>query len=646
MLSILLSIVSISFCRCTNELRIHNASELVYFSSKVNSGTIYDGTTVFLENDIEFTDEESKLFTPIGTNLSNYFNGVFDGQGYLIGNLTVNEPSLNFVGFFGYSYGEARIRNIVIGSSCSFSRSSGSDIQVGGLVGYAILKAGPLVIENVVNMGNISFGGSCSNLYIGGIVGIIPFSSNQSATIRNCANYGSVTSTHGGLTYMGGIVGMSNGTAIKSIINCANYGAIIHDIASSDDVGIGGITGYGYNTSLKNCVSSGVIVPGPNENDIFVGSIIGNVSSGVEMTHCYWTSDTNCPKSYGTGQPSLESSTELITQGANYIGNLNGYAAENKLNYWLHNPENKSITFTINNSSGFVLSALLIVLPDLASDDGSPAFSGWYTEEKCENKLNLSDAINGDTVLYGGWQYTITLNATDGAFPSSSPEMFKTVVYGQKHGEFPDAAWEGYTLSGWYTETDGGERVESDTKVVIASNRTLYAQWTINNYTVTFDFNNRTTVNKTFTYNSSIEYPNVSEREGYVFDGWNNYHDYMPAKDITIAVLWVEAMPFVEITFGTVDLSKHEITEVLCQYTNSSFTIDVFEVDNGSGETRVIIKFNDAEKSIEFVRNVNTAIENGADSFIRKISALKEVPTISFSPLGRPLCLFLLFLPF
>ena len=35
----------------------------------------------------------------------------------------------------------------------------------------------------------------------------------------------------------------------------------------------------------------------------------------------------------------------------------------------------------------------------------------------------------------------------------------------------------------------------------------LYAQWIINNYTLTFDYGNGTVVNVTLTYNETIIYP-------------------------------------------------------------------------------------------------------------------------------------------
>ena len=46
----------------------------------------FEGTTVFLDTDIDFSGDLSEQFEPIGKNSSS-FNGTFDGQGYTISDL-------------------------------------------------------------------------------------------------------------------------------------------------------------------------------------------------------------------------------------------------------------------------------------------------------------------------------------------------------------------------------------------------------------------------------------------------------------------------------------------------------------------------------------------------------------------------------
>ena len=63
-----------------------------------------------------------------------------------------------------------------------------------------------------MNMASVSFAGTASsNFYLGGIAGEL-YSENSDSAVKNCANYGDVT--HSGeseRSYVGGIVGSSDG---------------------------------------------------------------------------------------------------------------------------------------------------------------------------------------------------------------------------------------------------------------------------------------------------------------------------------------------------------------------------------------------------------------------------------------------------
>ena len=224
------------------EHHINTVNDLIEFSNNVSSGTNYKGTTVFLDVDMDFSGGLSEQFEPIGNSDDNkLFQGTFDGQGHTISNLAINSYSLH-VGLFGYSE-DATIRNVVLDSSFSVvsSYSGSNNVHVGGIIG----KCSGCTIENTVNMESVSFTGSTSSgLLIGGIVGRL-YSSSKDATVRNCANYGSVT--HSGTAYyanIGGIIGESSGSSTKYIQNCLNYGTINHSGATSSNLRIGGILGY------------------------------------------------------------------------------------------------------------------------------------------------------------------------------------------------------------------------------------------------------------------------------------------------------------------------------------------------------------------------------------------------------------------
>ena len=191
------------------EVKIASAEGLTELSKNVSSGWSYSGTTLFLDADIYFSGNYSEQFVPIGKDWSHRFQGTFNGQGHIISNLVMNSSS-QYVGLFGYSE-RATIRNAVLDSSCStVSSYNGDYAYVGGVAGYC----DGCTVESIVNMANTLFTGNTStwnSLYLGGIVGSL-YASNNEATVKNCANYGSVT--HHGTAryaYIGGIVGCSGG---------------------------------------------------------------------------------------------------------------------------------------------------------------------------------------------------------------------------------------------------------------------------------------------------------------------------------------------------------------------------------------------------------------------------------------------------
>lgn len=188
-------------------------------------------------------------------------------------------------------------------------------------------------------MGSVSYGGDTNGaeLSIGGIIGYLESASDNEASLKNCANYGSLS--HSGVSYevyFGGIVGYSYGlsTYKTNIQNCLNYGSITHSGTTSNFLYIGGITGYGSSSNIENCVSIGAITRSSSSSvkTLYIGSILG-FSSGLTMVHSYWTSDTGYSKAYGSGSATL-SDTKQTSIGDSLVNNLNTYSTAKSWNGW------------------------------------------------------------------------------------------------------------------------------------------------------------------------------------------------------------------------------------------------------------------------------------------------------------------------
>ena len=127
---------------------------------------------------------------------------------------------------------------------------------------------------------------------------------------------------------------------------------------------------------------------------------------------------------------------------------------------------------------------------------------------------------------------TVTFDLKDG-----SDAAAQKVVKGQKVAEPNDVAKEGYTLA-WCADEDCTQTYDFDTPVT--ADVTLYAKWTANRYTITFDTDGGSEIAPiTQDYGTAITAPEDPTRTGYTFAGWDaEIPETMPAGDMTIKALW------------------------------------------------------------------------------------------------------------
>ena len=84
----------------------------------------------------------------------------------------------------------------------------------------------------------------------------------------------------------------------------------------------------------------------------------------------------------------------------------------------------------------------------------------------------------------------------------------------------------GYTFTGWNTKANGTGTSYSNGGTMTTGTTTsggtvtLYAQWKINSYTVTFNGNGGTSTSRKVNYNNQVGTLPSSSRTGWSFDGW------------------------------------------------------------------------------------------------------------------------------
>jgi uncharacterized repeat protein (TIGR02543 family) len=165
-------------------------------------------------------------------------------------------------------------------------------------------------------------------------------------------------------------------------------------------------------------------------------------------------------------------------------------------------------------------------------------FTGWNTVASptkdnpgtaYDNKAsvkNLSKKNKQTVTLYAQWKkvkYTITYNLNSGKNNSSNPASYYVTT---KTINLADPTRTGYTFQGWYSDKDCTKQV-TEIKKGSTGNRTLYAKWSQNKYTIKFNGNGNTndvTMASLKNCKYSTKYTltkNKFKKSGYTFAGWN-----------------------------------------------------------------------------------------------------------------------------
>ncbi|MEK8129014.1 InlB B-repeat-containing protein [Paenibacillus filicis] len=183
-----------------------------------------------------------------------------------------------------------------------------------------------------------------------------------------------------------------------------------------------------------------------------------------------------------------------------------------------------SYSVTFNSNGGSAVSAQSVNYNDFAQEPAAPTkeghqFAGWYANEGLTTSFNFeATKITSNTVLYAKWtvnSYSVTFNSNGGTAVSA-----QSVNYNGYAQEPAAPTREGYRFAGWYAN-EGLTTAFNFAATKITSNTMVYANWTVNSYSVTFNSNGGTAVSpQSVNYNGYAQEPAAPTREGYRFAGW------------------------------------------------------------------------------------------------------------------------------
>ena len=456
--------------------QVADAFQLFWFAGLVN-GTLTDGTeqntsaSAVLTADIELSGE---TWTPIGSESTPYI-GTFDGQGYTISGMTI-ENAESYSGLFGNVTGT--VKNFTVTGSITITGDE-TVARVGGAVGSLGTASAGGTVSGVTSGVDITV--SAGNDHIGGVVGSMP--ENSSPTVENCIYTGKITVT----AAAGSVAGIVGYIRTGTIQNCANQGSISVDVGGTGSVG--GILGYCNNKSIKitACYNTGIISASGTAN---VGAIVGN--NRDDNNHVGQATVSNCY--YLTGSAN-QGQGQLTTDAAGTVVKTADEFASGEVTYLLNGSTSEDLTWyqnlgddgdrypVLDTTHGIVYledgnytNTLTVISVDITWGDLSFTYSdgtwnpdtheydgeGWTVDEEGGNTAKVEN--NGNTAVSVSFAYNDTVDGITGSFtdgenpvsePVSLPENGSSTVYLILAGK-PKQELKNATI-GSVTVTIGGE---------------------------------------------------------------------------------------------------------------------------------------------------------------------------------------------
>ena len=155
-------------------------------------------------------------------------------------------------------------------------------------------------------------------------------------------------------------------------------------------------------------------------------------------------------------------------------------------------------------------------------------FGGWYSQPNgAGTQYTANSTLTANATAYARWTastYTVTFDRQSGTGGSASV----TATYGAAMPTATAPTRTGYTFAGYYTQQNGAgtqyytATMASARNCDLTSATTLYASWTIQSYTLTFDPQGGTVTPTSISANSGVAIGTLPtpNRTGYTFEGW------------------------------------------------------------------------------------------------------------------------------
>ncbi len=355
---------------------IQSAKDLAYFSDTVFGGNTYSGKVVKMTTSVDVNG--NTLF------LAGYqksFAGTFDGghNAILNDNITFTgtvDGNANAVGLFRTVGAGSVIRNLVLDGTVTAAGKNSAGAFVG--------MANPTTIENCYNFATVN----SSSWYVGGFIGN---ALGAGSTIRNSANFGTVTSTFSASTEdieVGGLIGRSANAS--TISDSANFGAV------TGQGNVGGILGLGK-VNLSNVQEFGFVTATGTKG--LVGAIAGTDNGG---TRSNVTEGDFASYKSGSRKNELTWKEGVASNGVR--ADMNQFGGARLVSVWNGSDVSTSLEGAGTAAQPYVISSAADFAYFAAQVNAGTTYADQYVE------MNKSVDLDGHALTVGGWSNSFAGN--------------------------------------------------------------------------------------------------------------------------------------------------------------------------------------------------------------------------------------------
>jgi len=264
----------------------------------------------------------------------------------------------------------------------------------------------------------------------------------------------------------------------------------------------------------------------------------GMYAPGITVTadiECYYTLDGSDPRSeagifLGVGESITINESTLIKSCSMYAGE---FSPVQEAAYEIITTKHR---VTFESYDGTAVEPQDIAYGHSAVQPEAPTqyaytFVRWYSDFELTQAYDFASIVQEDITLYAKWvigTYTLSFDTQGG---SSIEPM--TAWYGTYLTAPTPPTKTGYTFKQW-------NPVFQEYMTMPGENMTLTAEWTANKYTLHFNTAGGTSIaDQLQTWNQPISVPAAPTKSGYTFAGWSPaIPDVMPMSDLTVTAQW------------------------------------------------------------------------------------------------------------